>query len=79
MELSASDCVIVCVFKLDERDSRRQEGPFVEKPRGSSGMSWRRGGREGVRNEICVCVSLNREAEWDGRIDKGAKRLREGC
>lgn len=53
----------------------------MEKPRVSSGMSGRRGGGEvgGGRNEICVCVSLNREAEWDGRIDKGAKRLREGC
>lgn len=51
----------------------------MEKPRGSSGMFGRRGSGEGGRNEICVCVSLNREAEWDGRIDKGAKRLREGC
>lgn len=37
------------------------------------------GGGGGGGNEICVCMSLNREAEWDGRIDKGAKRLREGC
>lgn len=69
------ECVIVCVFKLDEGTVDDRRGPFVEKLRGSSGMF----GQSGGGGEICVCVSLNRAAEWDGRIDKGAKRLREGC
>lgn len=60
MELSASDCVIVCVFKLDEGDSRRQEGSLCGE---AEGLIWYvraeggwGGGGGGAMKFVFVCL-----------------------